>query len=108
MFNYSNTEVTDSDWLIISYPVLQREDRGLVDVELDRDFGFAGADVAVGDGRVQDARHQQLLPEVGTFVQEDLQEEGKRTFKATRAGRKGFWNVESERGREGFLNSLRH
>ena len=54
------------------YPVLQREDHGFVDVEFDCDFRFAGADVAVGAGWIQDARDQQLLPEVGTLVQEDL------------------------------------
>lgn len=54
------------------YPVLQDEDHGFVDVEFDCDFRFGGADVAVGAGRVQDARDQQLLPEVGTLVQEDL------------------------------------
>lgn len=55
------------------YLVLQREDHGFVDVELHGDFGFAGADVAVGTGWVQDTWDQQLLPEVGTLVQEDLQ-----------------------------------
>lgn len=57
------------------YPVLQREDHCFVDVEFDCDFRFAGADVAVGTGRVQDARDQQLFPEVGTLVQEDLDQE---------------------------------
>ena len=45
-----------------------------MDVEFDCDFGFAGADVAIGAGRVQDTRDQQLLPEVGTLVQEDLEQ----------------------------------
>ena len=45
-----------------------------MDVEFDRDFGFAGADVAVGAGRIQDTRDQQLLPQVGTLVQEDLEQ----------------------------------
>lgn len=43
-----------------------------MDVELDCDFGLAGANVAAGAGRIQNARDQQLLPEVGTLVQEDL------------------------------------
>lgn len=55
------------------YLVLQREDHGFVDVELHGDFRFAGADVAVSAGWVQDTWDQQLLPEVGTLVQEDLQ-----------------------------------
>lgn len=55
-----------------SYPVLQSEDHRFLDVELHGDFRFAGAHVAVGTGRIQDARDEQLLPEVGTFVQEDL------------------------------------
>lgn len=44
-----------------------------MDVEFDCDFRFAGADVAVGAGRVQDTWDQKLLPEVGTLVQEDLE-----------------------------------
>lgn len=56
------------------YPVLQRENCGFVDVEFDCDFWFAGADIAVGAGWVQDTWDQQLLPEVGTLVQEDLEE----------------------------------
>lgn len=44
-----------------------------MDVELHGDFGFAGADVAVDAGWVQDTWDQQLLPEVGTLVQEDLE-----------------------------------
>lgn len=43
-----------------------------MDVQFDRDFGFAGADVAVGAGRIQDTWDQQLLPEAGTLIQEDL------------------------------------
>lgn len=53
--------------------VLQRLDRGFVDIQFDCDFWFAGADVAVGAGRIQDTWDQQLLPEVGMFVQEDLE-----------------------------------
>lgn len=48
-----------------------------MDVEFDRDFRFAGADVTVGAGRVQDAWDQQLLPEVRTLVQEDLERRDK-------------------------------
>lgn len=61
------------------YPVLQREDHGFVDAKFDCDFGFAGADVAVGAGWVQDTRDQQLLPEVGTLVQEDLKKRKQRS-----------------------------
>lgn len=61
------------------YPVLQRENRGFVDVELDCDFWFAGTDIAVGAGGVQDTWDQQLLPEVGTLVQEDLKERQRQT-----------------------------
>lgn len=43
-----------------------------MDIEFDCDFRFAGADVAVGAGRVQETGDQKLLPEVGTLVQEDL------------------------------------
>lgn len=55
------------------YLVLQRDDGGFVDIDFDGDLRFAGADIAVGTGWVQDARYQQLLPEVGTLVQEDLE-----------------------------------
>lgn len=55
-----------------AYPVLQGQDGGFVDVELDCDFGFADTHVAVGAGGVQDTRDEELLPEVGTLVQEDL------------------------------------
>lgn len=44
-------------------------------VEFDRDFRFAGADVAVSAGRVKHAGDQQLLPEIGALVQEDLMQE---------------------------------
>lgn len=50
-----------------------------MDVEFDCDFRFAGADVAVGAGRVQDTWDQQLLPEVGTLVQENLEEREQRS-----------------------------
>lgn len=44
-----------------------------MDVEFDCDFRFAGADIAVGAGGVQNTWDQQLLPKVGTLVQEDLE-----------------------------------
>ena len=44
-----------------------------MDVEFNCDFRLAGADIAVGAGWVQDTWDQQLLPEVGTLVQEDLE-----------------------------------
>lgn len=50
-----------------------------MDVEFDCDFRFAGADVAVGAGRVQDTWDQKLLPEVGTLVQEDLEKRQTKT-----------------------------
>lgn len=50
-----------------------------MDVELHGDFRFAGADIAVGAGWVQDTWDQQLLPEVGTLVQEDLQRKEQRS-----------------------------
>lgn len=56
----------------LSYPVLQSKDHGFLDIKLHCDFGFAGAHVAIGAGWIQDTRDEQLLPEVGTFVQEDL------------------------------------
>lgn len=59
-------------WLWVTHPVLQSEDHSFLDVKLHCDFRFAGAHVAVGTGRIQDAWDEQLLPEVGTFVQEDL------------------------------------
>ncbi len=43
-----------------------------MDVELDCGFRFANTDVAVGTGWVKDTWNQQLLPEVGYLVQEDL------------------------------------
>ena len=55
-----------------AHPVLQGEDGGFEDVEFDGDLRPAGADVTVGAGRVQDARDQKLLPQVGMFVEEDL------------------------------------
>lgn len=44
-----------------------------MDVEFDCDFRFADTDVAVGAGWVQNTWDQQLLPEVGTFIQKDLE-----------------------------------
>jgi len=49
-----------------------------VDVQFDRDFGFAGADVAVGAGRIQDTWDQQP-PEAGTLIQEDLEKRETKT-----------------------------
>jgi len=46
-----------------------------VDVQPDGDLGPAGAHVAVGGGRVQDAGHQELLAQVRMLVEEDLEEE---------------------------------
>lgn len=43
-----------------------------MDVEFDGGFGFADTHVAIGAGGVQDTRDKELLPEVGTLVQEDL------------------------------------
>lgn len=57
------------------YPVLQREDCGFVDIEFHCDFWFAGADVAVRPRWVQNTWDQQLLPQAGTLVQEDLGQE---------------------------------
>lgn len=54
------------------YPVLQRKDGRLVDIQFDGGFGFADTHVATGAGGVQDTRDKELLPEVGTLVQEDL------------------------------------
>lgn len=51
-----------------------------MDVELDRDFGFAHAHVAAGAGRVQDTRDQELLPHVGTLVEEDLPGRERRSY----------------------------
>lgn len=58
---------------MVSHPVLQREDGGFVDIDFDGNLRFAGTHVAVGAGGVEDARYQQLLSEVGTFVEKDLE-----------------------------------
>lgn len=71
--HYSETDNTEAETSSSYYPFLQREDRGFVNVDFDCDFRFADADVAVSTGRVQDTWDQQLLPEVGTLVQEDLE-----------------------------------
>lgn len=57
------------------YPVLQREDHRFLNVEFDRNFRFADTHVAVGARWVQDTRDEKLLPDVGTLVQEDLEEQ---------------------------------
>lgn len=50
-----------------------------MDIEFDCDFRFADTDVAVCAGWVQYAWDQQLLPEVGTLVQEDLEKRRTKT-----------------------------
>lgn len=57
------------------YPVLQREDHRFLNIEFDRDFGFGDTHVAVGAGWIQDTRDEKLLSDVGTLVQEDLEEQ---------------------------------
>lgn len=46
-----------------------------MDIEFHCDFWFAGADVAVRPRWVQNTWDQQLLPQAGTLVQEDLGQE---------------------------------
>lgn len=41
-------------------------------IELDCDFRFADAHVAIGTGWVQDTWDKKLLPDIGTLVQKDL------------------------------------
>lgn len=48
-----------------------------MDIEFDCDFRFADAHVAIGARWIQDTWDQQFLPEVGTFVQEDLERNNK-------------------------------
>lgn len=48
-----------------------------MDVEFDCDFRLADAHVAIGARWIQDTWDQQFLPEVGTFVQEDLERNNK-------------------------------
>lgn len=48
-----------------------------MDIEFDCDFRFADAHVTICARWIQDTWDQQFLPEVGTFVQEDLERNNK-------------------------------
>lgn len=69
---YIDCEAVDALSFFPRYPVLQSKDHGFLDIKLHCDFRFAGTHVTIGTGWIEDTWDEQLLPEVGTFVQEDL------------------------------------
>lgn len=58
---------------VANHLVLQGENRRFVDIDFDTDFRLAGTHKTIGPRWVQDTWNEQLLPEVRTLVQEDLE-----------------------------------